>query len=551
MARANATNTDASKPDSGANVALSAANSSASQITILSDGSDLGSSERLEMKLSSEVELAARAAARPIRDTISWHGLYQEGGRLKDAPLLNVQFGNYELLYELGRGGMGVVYKARQRGLDRMVAIKMILSSHLASSAQIERFYAEARAAAKLRDPNIVAIFDVGELRGQHFFVMEYVAGESLAEAVQHGPIDPKEAARIVITVARAVHRLHGQGVVHRDLKPSNILIDGTGRPYVTDFGLAKMLGAGPQTHSGAIVGTPSYMAPEQAASRSAEVGPRSDVYSLGAILYELITGHPPFLEPNPLETLVQVLEGEPLRPSARIAKIPKPLEQICLKCLEKIPADRYQSAAELADDLERFLSGESVEARRRGPWNQLRRWARREPALATRLSALAICGSILQADRMILRGLGPHQTRPLASLVILGFAAALVFRLLLRTLRWHSLVRYVWVVSDMILFTSLVLFMDGVRTSLVAGYFLIVAASGLWFRERLVWFTTVLAVTAYGWLVYEASEGTSWKGLHGHILFMAVLALSGLIVAYQVKRVRALSHYYEHRPLP
>ena len=226
-------------------------------------------------------------------------------------------FGPYELLEEVGRGGMGVVFKARQKGLDRIVAIKMILGSHLANEDQVARFYAEAHAAARLQDPRIVAIHDVGEIGGQHYFAMEYIAGPSLAALLTAGPIDPERAAHLLIEVSRAMGRLHALGIVHRDLKPSNILLDEAGRPSISDFGLAKMLSAdGPSTRTGAIIGTPSYMAPEQAAGRGEAVGPLSDVYSLGAILYELLSGRPPFDEPSPLDTLVQVLEREPDPPS-------------------------------------------------------------------------------------------------------------------------------------------------------------------------------------------------------------------------------------------
>ena len=205
-------------------------------------------------------------------------------------------FGPYELLAEIGRGGMGVVYKARQKALDRTVAVKMILATHLASPEHIRRFQVEAWAAARVRHANIMQIHDVGQHHGQHFFTMEYIEGESLAQRIAHGPLDFEAVARLVTAVARAVDHLHAHGIVHRDLKPSNILLDCDGQPYVTDFGLAKVFVPGSEaTATGVIAGTPSYMAPEQAAGRSAEVGPAADIYSLGAILYELLTGGPPF----------------------------------------------------------------------------------------------------------------------------------------------------------------------------------------------------------------------------------------------------------------
>jgi serine/threonine-protein kinase len=465
-------------------------------------------------------------------------------------------FGKYELLGELGRGGMGVVFKARQVDLDRLVAIKMILASHLASGEQIERFYAEARATARLRSPHIVAIHEVGEIHGQHYFAMEYIAGPSLARLIESGPVDPERAARLVLTVARAVSHLHNQGIVHRDLKPSNVLLDERGEPRVSDFGLAKMLAADAgTTGSGVIVGTPSYMAPEQAAGRAEEVGPLTDLYAVGAILYELLTGRPPFRADNPLDTLVQVLEGEPRPPRRLRPGLPASLEAICLKCLNKTPAERYASAEALAEDLERFLKHEQVEARRATAWQRLRRWARREPALACRLGLMVSCGLIVLADFLLLSR-SRYDLLILEEsigVVILWAFCSLLCRAALRSERWGDLPRFVWAAADVGLFTALVWLNSGLSTALVAGYFLLVTASGLWFRDHLVWFTTGLAVVAYGALALIQAAGTreAPASPYGHFIFATALAVTGLVIAYQVKRVRALSHYYEHRPLP
>jgi serine/threonine-protein kinase len=340
---------------------------------------------------------------------------------------------------------------------------------------------------------------------------------------------------------------------VHRDLKPSNILLDKLGSPHVSDFGLAKMLESDSSvTRSGAIIGTPSYMAPEQAGSRWGEVGPRSDIYSLGAILYELLSGHPPFEEATPLDTLMQVLHGETVPLSKVRPGVPKALEQICQKCLEKDPRMRYATAEELADDLERFQKGEAVEARKQGLWHRLSRWARREPALASRLSILAICGSIVQADHYLLDNRDTGSSLRMLVVLALGAAASITFRSLIRFTKWGSVARYAWAASDLFLFTTLVFFQSGVKTSLVVGYFVLIAASGLWFRERLVWFTTALALFSYALLVIEEGRRAGHsEPLHRHGLFMAVMVLAALIIAYQVKRVRSLSLYYENRPLP
>jgi hypothetical protein len=260
---------------------------------------------------------------------------------------------------------MGVVYKARQTTLDRIVALKMILAGRLAGEDDLVRFRTEAEAAAKLQHPNIVAVHDVGAVDGQHYFSMEFIDGPTLAQRLAKGPLPSRTAARYVCQVARAIHYAHRHGVLHRDLKPSNILIDTSDEPHVTDFGLAKRLGGDQgQTRTGAVLGTPSYMAPEQASGKIKDQGPWTDVYGLGAVLYELLTGRPPFKAESPMDTLLQVLESEPVPPRLLNRKIDHDLQTICLKCLEKPAARRYATAEALADDLQRYLNGDSISAR-------------------------------------------------------------------------------------------------------------------------------------------------------------------------------------------
>ena len=271
----------------------------------------------------------------------------------------------YQILEELGRGGMGVVYKARQVSLNRSVALKMLLPGGHAGEADLARLRAEAQAIAGLRHPNIIQIYEIGEQDGLPFLALEYCAGGSLDRKINGTPLPAEQAAALVETLARAIHAAHRVGVVHRDLKPANVLLtDAEAQPKITDFGLAKRLSSQVHTQTGQILGTPSYMAPEQAAGQSKQITAATDVYALGGILYESLTGRPPFRAATPLDTILQVLEQEPAPPRLLNPRIDIDLETICLKCLEKDPARRYASALELADDLRRYLAREPISAR-------------------------------------------------------------------------------------------------------------------------------------------------------------------------------------------
>jgi WD40 repeat protein/serine/threonine protein kinase len=336
-------------------------------------------------------------------------------------PLLRPTLAGYEILGELGRGGMGVVYKARQAGLNRLVALKMILAGSHAGPDDLARFRTEAEAVAALQHPNIVQIYEVGERDGLPYFSLELVEGGSLADRLNGTPWPARAAAELVAALARAMHYAHARGIIHRDLKPANILLAvGSGQwavgsketevrgqrsegsrepaaslptahcplptaPKITDFGLAKQIdSAVGRTRTGAIMGTPSYMAPEQAGGASKQMGLACDIYALGAILYELLTGRPPFRAETPFDTILQVLGNEPVSLRRLVPKLPRDLETICLKCLEKLPARRYASAGALADDLQRFLDSEPILARPTPGWERLAKWARRRPAVAS-----------------------------------------------------------------------------------------------------------------------------------------------------------------------
>jgi serine/threonine-protein kinase len=485
------------------------------------------------------------------------------GDRADDGPAapnepaaeLPRDFGPYELLEEIGRGGMGVVYRARQKSLDRTVAVKMILASYLASPEHVRRFQAEAKAAARLRHSHIVHVHEVGEVHGQHYFTMEYVEGESLARRFSRGPLDIEVTVRLTSDVARAVEHLHRQGVVHRDLKPSNILLDADGQPLVTDFGLAKVFAPGSEmTATGVIAGTPAYMSPEQAAGRNAEVGPASDLYSLGAILYELLTGRPPFREENPLDTLLQVLGSEPAAPRSLNPRIPRALELIVLRCLAKSPAERYPSAAALADDLDHFARGEALLVRPPHLGQRLWRWARRQPALASRLGALAIFYLVEWVNYD--RGLVDRAFHVKVSMIIgVWTLASIVCQQFLESRRWSILAQFVWGTVDSALFLAVLLVGDGLASPLVVIYPLLVVGAGLWFRVRFVWFMTFLSLVSYAVLVadfyYRRVELQCLLVTHGdrHVIFALTLVLLGAVVSYLVQRLRDLSGYYGRRP--
>src|SRR5262249_34341629 len=305
-------------------------------------------------------------------------------------PDTSFVFGDYELLEEIGRGGQAIVYRARQKSLNRIVALKVIGLGHWESTPHLKRFRHEAEAAARLEHPQIGPIYESGESDGSCYFSMKFVAGGQLAEVLKRESMSPRRAAELLAKVARTVQFAHQHGILHRDIKPGNILLDRQGEPHLTDFGLARLLEQESTiTHSSDVLGTPSYMSPEQAAGRTKELTAAADVYSLGAVFYQMLTGEPPFAGGTTYETIRLVLENEPRNPGVRNPKVDRELSTICLKCLEKDPKRRYSSALALAEDLEHWLKHEPIRARRPGPFGRGKKWVRRNPSIAVMAALL------------------------------------------------------------------------------------------------------------------------------------------------------------------
>ncbi len=450
----------------------------------------------------------------------------------------------YDVLEVLGRGGMAVVYKARQQSLRRVVALKVVLAGADASPEEVARFRVEAEAVAELHHPHIVQIYEVGRHDGCPYCSLEFIEGGSLADSLRRTPLLPEQAARLTEKLARAIQCAHEHGIVHRDLKPGNILLTPEGEPKISDFGVAKRMdGERARTQTGAVLGTPGYMAPEQAAGQR-DVGPAADVYGLGAILYELLTGRPPFAASTALDTVLRVLSEEPAPPRRLQPKTPRDLETICLKCLEKDPRRRYPSAAALADDLHLFLRGEPISARPPGPLGRFDRWARLRPALAATWVALAF----FYLNHLLLIVLGTEGEGGEFHWFVTGLLAAWAagaagFQWLATRTPQRPAATFAWAAFDVLLLTLLLLNKgsDGPRSALLPAYLLLIAGTTLRLRIALVWFVTVLCLLSYAGLLAEAA----WRRPHlapgrpAAIIFALSLAVLGLTQHLLLRRLR------------
>jgi len=455
------------------------------------------------------------------------------------------EFGDYQLLEEIARGGMGVVYKARQTSLNRIVAVKMILSGKLAGGEEVQRFYNEAEAAANLQHPNIVAIHEVGEIAGQHFFSMDFVEGPSFSMLLKAGRLPGHRAAAYVRTIAEAIHYAHQQGTLHRDLKPQNILIDQNDQPRVTDFGLAKRVDGGSDlTASGAVLGTPSYMPPEQAVGELDRIGPASDVYSLGAILFESLTGRPPFQAESTLDLLRDVIEAEPPALRTVDASLPRDLETICLKCLEKDPARRYPTAAALARDLDLYLLGEPILARPLSLVGRLVRWARDKPVLAITYIGNVTFYSFHLIAMLILKI--PEESGFfhwfISGVVVVWVIVATGLQRLIDSDRWRSQGLYGIAALSVLMMTSLFTVDKGPSSAPITAYLVMVGGAALLGQlPGLVWFMTGLTIAGYLWVVAYAHwfRPEYAVSIDSSLAYILSLLVMGLIMHLLIRRMR------------
>ena len=434
------------------------------------------------------------------------------------APLLQPMtevpqsLGPYQILDEVDRGGMGVVYRARHVGLNRVVALKLIRSGELASAEEVQRFQTEAAAAAAMNHPGIVPIYEVGELQGHHYYTMAYIDGESLASVLRQGPMEKQRALKVLIKLCKAVQHAHQLGVFHRDLKPANILLDANDQPIIIDFGLARVINRDSElTLTGQVLGTPAYMAPERAQGRISP-GPSEDIYALGAIAYYMLSGQPAFSGPTPFDVLIQVLDSEPAKPSKLQPGLNRQVDYLCLKALDKDPALRYASASDMEADLLRLLSDETIDLRQYRLSELLSSWWNREPMLVSHVSGIGATIGILCLTFMIAGGNSVAFTY---RMILLAGWMATCFPLqrLTRYARYRDLACTTWITLDVVLYTWLISFAEPPRSLLLIGYPMMIVASSLFYRSRFVIYTTICCITGFISLVFLFPRRT-YEGL-------------------------------------
>ena len=469
------------------------------------------------------------------------------------------RLGNYELQEVLGQGGMGVVYRAILYSGDtpmREVALKLIRSDQWfniedkRSSQLLARFREETRFASQLEHPNIIRIYDIGQIDGLDYFSMQLINGTDLAMFIKKQRPSFSQIVEMLLPVAQAIAFAHKNGIVHRDLKPSNILIDSQGKPYIADFGLAKStLSSSDLTHTGQILGTPGYMAPEQATGECKQVGASADIYGLGGLLYFCLTGHAPFAATNILDALVKVLESDPTPPRTHNPQIPSSLEHVCMRCLEKKAEDRYSSALEVSEDLERFLIGLPTHAKAPTIIERIRRFGRRSPVIATHLGAIGLVLLLGQVKFALNpdRDLDKHLR---VSFLTLGWIAmSLLCGAVSRNKKLAPLVATFWLCGDAVFLTAVIAALSDPSyppREILIGYPMIVVGGGMFFQARMVVLVTIASMLSY--VVLLLVEDYMLGNYFQPALFLLLLACIGICSFHQVRRFRMLSNYIESR---
>lgn len=468
-------------------------------------------------------------------------------GAIEGADSEHRVIGNYEILEEIDRGGMGIVYRAYDPNLNRIVALKMIRTGKLASESDIQRFRAEAQAAAKLDHQGIVPVYEVGTHEAHPYFSMAFIEGSNLDAFHKQKQLSVDEACALIKQVALAIDHAHENGLVHRDLKPANILVDQKGRPRVTDFGLAKSLESDDGlTGTGEILGTINYMAPEQAAARNDQVDRMTDVYSLGAILYWMCTGRPPFETDNPVDTLLRILDSEPTLANQVNPKVPYEVAVICVRCLEKDPKNRYQTAGELAEEISRYLRGEPVEAAKANLVTRFRRWSRREPSLVGHLVGFGLIELVRACNYAITATFfGEPLGEYLRYSFIIGIwvVACFLLQKLQNGFTNGEIVKFAWSAVDIFFLTLILLIVDNPIGPLYVAYPLVIVMSGLFSQVRLVAFTTVFCLISY--LIIVVSRSNVAYSHHSFVGLASIIAI-GYLTSLLVHRIRVLNRLFE-----
>ncbi|MDB4671480.1 serine/threonine protein kinase [Pirellulaceae bacterium] len=457
--------------------------------------------------------------------------------------------GGYEIVDEIDRGGMGIVYRAKDLQLDRTVALKMIRAGRMASESDVQRFRAEAQAAAKLDHPGIVPIYEVGTHQGQPYFSMAFIEGAKLDDFHKKNELSVRDACQLVRDVAIAIDHAHQNGLVHRDVKPANILIDQAGRPRVTDFGLAKNLEKDDGlTSTGEILGSINYMAPEQASARGDLVDRMTDVYSLGAVLYYLCTGQPPFETDNPVDTLLKILDAQPVSADRLNPELDAEVAAICMRCLEKEPKNRYLTAAEFANEIDRYLKGEPVQAMRSGIMIRIRQWSRQEPGLVGHLVGLGLIEITRGIDvffEYFFSGQSFHSYLDYSVIIWLWLVVCLILQRVQNRIPKQGVhLQFAWSAADLGFLTWILLRVEGNLGPLFIAFPLVVVVSGLFLRVNLVAFSTILSLISFEIVFLTRQE--SGEFAHYGFVGAAAIVVIGTVVGLMVHRIRLLNRLFE-----